>query len=84
MKDLKTNFFVLIVVTILFSCKSSISEVNHIIDKEFEIYKVANSKATLVLFPCFPCNIEKPDTRTHVLNAPQYYRLTQKVNRILL
>lgn len=55
---MKKMFFVLIVVTILFSCKSSISEVNHIIDKEFEIYKVVNSKATLVLFPCFPCNIE--------------------------
>ena len=55
---MKKIFFVLIVVTILFSCKSSISEVNHIIDKEFEIYKVANSKATLVLFPCFPCDIE--------------------------
>ena len=55
---MKRIFFVLIVVTILFSCKSSISEVNHIIDKEFEIYKVSNSKATLVLFPCFPCDIE--------------------------
>lgn len=55
---MKKIFFVLIVVTILFSCKSSISEVNHIIDKEFEIYKVSNSKATLVLFPCFPCDIE--------------------------
>lgn len=55
---MKKIIFVLIVVTILFSCKSSISEVNHIIDKEFEIYKVANSKATLVLFPCFPCDIE--------------------------
>lgn len=55
---MKKIFFVLIVVTILFSCKSSISEVNHIIDKEFEIYKVVNSKATLVLFPCFPCDIE--------------------------
>ena len=55
---MKKIFVVLIVVTILFSCKSSISEVNHIIDKEFEIYKVANSKATLVLFPCFPCDIE--------------------------
>ena len=55
---MKKIFLVLIVVTILFSCKSSISEVNHIIDKEFEIYKVSNSKATLVLFPCFPCDIE--------------------------
>ena len=55
---MKKIFFVLIVVTILFSCKSSIPEVNHVIDKEFEIYKVVNSKATLVLFPCFPCNIE--------------------------
>lgn len=55
---MKKIFFVLIVVTILFSCKSSVSEVNHIIDKEFEIYKVSNSKATLVLFPCFPCDIE--------------------------
>lgn len=55
---MKKIFFVLIVVTILFSCKSSISEVNHRIDKEFEIYKVSNSKATLVLFPCFPCDIE--------------------------
>ena len=55
---MKKIFFVLIVVTILFSCKSSISEVNHIIDKEFEIYKVSNSKATLVFFPCFPCDIE--------------------------
>ena len=55
---MKKIFVVLIVVTILFSCKSSISEVNHIIDKEFEIYKVSNSKATLVLFPCFPCDIE--------------------------
>ena len=55
---MKKIFFVFIVVTILFSCKSSISEVNHIIDKEFEIYKVSNSKATLVLFPCFPCDIE--------------------------
>lgn len=55
---MKKIFFVLIVVIILFSCKSSISEVNHIIDKEFEIYKVVKSKATLVLFPCFPCNIE--------------------------
>ena len=55
---MKKIFFLLIVVTILFSCKSSISEVNHIIDKEFEIYKVSNSKATLVLFPCFPCDIE--------------------------
>ena len=55
---MKKIFFVLIVVSILFSCKSSIPEVNHVIDKEFEIYKVVNSKATLVLFPCFPCNIE--------------------------
>jgi hypothetical protein len=55
---MKKIFFVLFVVTILFSCKSSISEVNHIIDKEFEIYKVANSKVTLVLFPCFPCDIQ--------------------------
>ena len=55
---MKKIFLVLIVVTILFSCKSFISEVNHIIDKEFEIYKVSNSKATLVLFPCFPCDIE--------------------------
>lgn len=55
---MKKIFFVLIVVSILFSCKSSVPEVNHVIDKEFEIYKVVNSKATLVLFPCFPCNIE--------------------------
>lgn len=54
---MKRVFYLLIIIFFI-SCKSSVTEVNHIIDKDFEIYKVTNSKATLVLFPCFPCDIE--------------------------
>ena len=54
---MKKVFYLLIIISFI-SCKSSVSETFHIINKDFEIFKVKDSKASLVLFPCFPCDIE--------------------------
>jgi hypothetical protein len=55
---MKKAFYLLIIITFIISCKSSVSEIKHIINNDYEIFKVENSKAVLVLFPCFPCDIQ--------------------------
>ncbi len=63
---MKNIFYLLIIISII-SCKSSVSETSHVIDKDFEIFKVTNSKTTLVLFPCFPCDIENTKTEFPII-----------------
>lgn len=52
------------IITVLFisifflSCKTLDYTSQHFIEKEFELFKVNDSKGILVLFPCFPCDAE--------------------------
>ena len=52
------KIYSIFILVLFISCKTNEGTVNHFIDENFEVFKVANEKAVLVLFPCFPCDIE--------------------------
>lgn len=54
MKKVSLILFLLFII----SCKPSEDIVSHVIDEQYEVFKVKDEKGVLVLFPCFPCNIE--------------------------
>lgn len=66
---MKNVFLILVFILFLVSCKTSDSSVSHIVDKDYEVLKVANEKAILVLFPCFPCDIENTKNEFPIIDT---------------
>ena len=64
------NKFFLITITLLFlnACQSQGNKVKTIISEDFELKITTNQKAVLVLFPCYPCDIENTKTEAKFLN----------------
>ncbi len=60
-------FFLFLLVFLINSCKSPISKRKHVVEKEYEIFQAENSKAVLVLFPCFPCDNENTKTEFPII-----------------
>jgi hypothetical protein len=50
--------FYLFVVLLFFSCKTKKQETALIKGTHYELIKSSNQKAVLILFPCYPCDIE--------------------------
>ncbi len=72
-------YFIFILVFFI-SCKTNESAVNHFINNDYEVFKVANEKAVLVLFPCFPCDIENTKNEFPIIEKA----INHKVSVILM
>lgn len=74
------RIFLLLVLVLFLSCKSDKVFTEKIIHKEYELYKVEDSKATLVLFPCFPCDLENTKNEFSIIEKAN----NNKINVLLL
>lgn len=68
MKKEKKIFIILTVSLFLISCKiAKIEEIKVIKNQNYELKISNNQKAVLILFPCFPCDIENTKTEANFL-----------------
>ena len=68
MKLFNKTFFILFALLFLNACKSQNSNIKTISNKDFELKITSNQNAVLVLFPCYPCDIENTKAEAKFLN----------------
>lgn len=64
---MRKSIFLIIVSVFFLSCTAKKAESSIAKGKHYELNKSADQKAVLVLFPCFPCNIEHTKTEAGFL-----------------
>lgn len=58
MKKKISTFLILFISVFLVCCKTKKTEIKIVKDKNYELKIATDQKAVLILFPCFPCDIE--------------------------
>jgi hypothetical protein len=67
MQKEKRIFLILFISLFLVNCKTKKSEIKVLKNKNYELKISNNQKAILILFPCFPCDIENTKTEAKFL-----------------
>ncbi|MDM1297806.1 hypothetical protein HXZ94_04735 [Empedobacter falsenii] len=65
---MKKLFRFCVVFLLVMSCNSRVSETKVIDENDYELTIASNQKALLILFPCFPCDIEHTKQEAKFLN----------------
>ncbi|KIX22484.1 hypothetical protein SY27_01155 [Flavobacterium sp. 316] len=77
---MKKKIIILVLCLLQISCKAKSNTYEHIIEPEYELFKVNQQKAILVLFPCFPCDIENTKNEFPIID----YATSQGVSVLLM
>lgn len=71
MKIVNKLFLSIVTLLILNACQNKKVTVKTISNKNFELKITSNQKSVLILFPCYPCDIENTKTEAKFLNRIQ-------------
>ncbi len=73
---MKINCLVILISSIVIACKVHNPEIKQIHAENYELRISPKQKAILILFPCFPCDIENTKTEAKFLNDIEHEGIT--------